>query len=224
MPDWTLPHHCTLVAGASGSGKTTFCQCFLLNRSLEQGGNPAPAAVTFVFDYKLEFSQRLGIPAVGTWAQCEAALAARWVVFNPFIMFCSEEGKEAPERRAFAWFCSWVYDVSRRGPGRKVFHCDEAHNFLPTRSDMLPAFFSRILREGRAEDLEVLLSTQFPKDYARIVRSSVTEWVMFNTVERDELDAVRPYFPGVDRAAQLRPGEFLAVNRHSGAELAGRVF
>ncbi len=72
--------------------------------------------------------------------------------------------------------------------------------------------------------MEVLLSTQFPKDYARIVRSSVTEWVMFNTVERDELDAVRPYFPGVDRAAQLRPGEFLAVNRHSGAELAGRVF
>ena len=114
--------------------------------------------------------------------------------------------------------------MAKRGPGRKVFHCDEAHNFRPTRSDMLPAYFSRILREGRAEDLEVLLSTQFPKDYARIVRNSVTEWVMFNTVERDELDAVRPYFPGVDRAAQLRPGEFLAVNRHSGAELAGRVF
>ena len=36
--------------------------------------------------------------------------------------------------------------------------------------------------------------------------------------------AVRPYFPGVDRAASLRPGEFLAVNRHSGVELAERVF
>ena len=170
MPDWTLPHHCTLVAGASGSGKTSFCQSFLLNRSLELAGNPAPAACTFVFDYKLEFSQRLGIPAVGTLKECQAALASRWVVFNPFIMFQSEEGKEAPERRAFAWFCEWVYDVCRRGPGRKVFHCDEAHNFLPTRSDLLPAYFSRILREGRAEDLEVLLSTQFPKDYARIVR------------------------------------------------------
>ena len=69
--------------------------------------------------------------------------------------------------------------------------------------------------------MEVLLSTQFPKDYARIVRSSVTEWVVFNTVEKDELDAVRPYFPGV---ARLRPGEYLAIHRHSGAELAGRVF
>ena len=224
MPDWTLPHHCTLVAGASGTGKTTLCYRYLMQRATEQAANDAPAAVTFVFDYKLEFAQRHGVPACGTVRECEGALASRLVVFNPFIMFRSEEGQEAPERRAFAWFCSWAYDVSRRGPGRKVFYCDEAHNFLPTRSDMLPAYFSRILREGRAEDLEVLLSTQFPKDYARIVRSSVTEWVLFNTVEKDELDAVRSYFPGVDRAACLHPGEYLAVNRHSGAELAGRVF
>jgi hypothetical protein len=60
---------------------------------------------------------------------------------------------------------------------------------------MLRAYRSRILCEGQGENLELLLSTQFPKDYASIVRSSVTEWGLFNTVERDELDAVRPYFP-----------------------------
>ena len=68
MPDWTLPPNCTLVAGASGSGKTTWGHRYLVNRATEQAANPAPAAVTFVFDYKLEFSQRLGLPAVGTLA------------------------------------------------------------------------------------------------------------------------------------------------------------
>jgi len=28
------------------------------------------------------------------------------------------------------------------------------------------------------------------------VRSSVTKWALFNVVEKDELDTVRPSFPG----------------------------
>jgi hypothetical protein len=42
--------------------------------------------------------------------------------------------------------------------------------------------------------------------------------------EPAELEAVEPYWPGVVKAAQLPQGSFLAFNRDSGEELAGRVF
>jgi hypothetical protein len=43
-------------------------------------------------------------------------------------------------------------------------------------------------------------------------------------VEPADLDAVRPYYPNVDKVAALPKGSFLAYNRDTGAELAGRVF
>lgn len=42
--------------------------------------------------------------------------------------------------------------------------------------------------------------------------------------EPGELDAVRPYFRGVDRVADLPRGRFIAYNRESGGELAGCLF
>jgi len=42
--------------------------------------------------------------------------------------------------------------------------------------------------------------------------------------EPGELEAGRPYFRGVDRAADLPRGSFIACNRESGGELIGRVF
>jgi len=42
--------------------------------------------------------------------------------------------------------------------------------------------------------------------------------------EPGELDAVRPYFRGVDRVVELPRGSFIGYNRESGAELAGKLF
>jgi hypothetical protein len=53
--------------------------------------------------------------------------------------------------------------------------------------------------------------------------SAGREFVAFNTVEPAELDAIRPYWSGVDKAAPPK-GSYLAFNRDSGAELAGRMF
>jgi len=53
------------------------------------------------------------------------------------------------------------------------------------------------------------------------IRSQCTEFIAFNTIEPVELDAIRPYWSGVDKAAKLPKGHFLAFNRDSGAELAG---
>ena len=55
------------------------------------------------------------------------------------------------------------------------------------------------------------------------VRRLVAEWVCFNTVEPGDLDAVRPYYPGVEKVAAPPKFHFPACNRDSGAELAGKL-
>jgi len=66
--------------------------------------------------------------------------------------------------------------------------------------------------------------TQRPREYHVLIRSQATEFIAFNTREPAELDAIRPYWAGVDQAATLPRGSFIAVNWESGVELAGRVF
>ena len=42
--------------------------------------------------------------------------------------------------------------------------------------------------------------------------------------EPGELDAARPHFRGVDHVAQLPRGSFIACNRETGGDLAGKLF
>ena len=187
-----------------------------MNVSTEQPANANPAACVFIFDWKLEAAQRLGLPPAGTAAQCEAAVPTRWVVFNPNVMF------QERQKDAFRWFCQWVFEVSRRGPGKKVLFVDELWRFVDAQN--LPAELERVFRMGRSENLELLTATQHPGDYHRDLRAEVTEWVCFSTDEPGDLEKVRAYFRGVDRVAALPRGQFIAYNRESGAELAGQVF
>ena len=50
-----------------------------------------------------------------------------------------------------------------------------------------------------------------------------TEFVAFNTVEPSQLESIEPYWPGVEAAADLPAGHFLAFNPESGGTLAGRM-
>ena len=230
MSDWSLPARVTLVFGRSESGKTTFCYRYIVNAMTPQDANPEPVGSVFIFDWKLEAQDRLGIPAVSSQAGCEAALASRAVVFNPHIMFPgttytrNPEGEKVwnDEKMAFRWFCKWVYEVSKRGPGRKIIYLDELAQF--SSKYYVPPELGQIVRLGRAENLELITSTQYPRDYHSTIRGGVTEWVCFSTTEECELAAVRDYYRGVDKAAGLFKGEFLAYNRNSRCEMAGRLF
>lgn len=91
-------------------------------------------------------------------------------------------------------------------------------------AQVLPVELEKIARMGRAENLELLTCTQHPRDYHRDLRAEVTEWVCFQMAEPNELAAVKPYFPGVERVAALSRGQFIAYNVDSGAERTGRMF
>ena len=224
MPDWSLEACTTLVSGRSGSGKTTFCFRYLANRLTEQPANDNPAACVFLFDHEGKAARRLGLAPVTTVAGMEHAIPSRLVLFDPRAMFQPQEGLTPADRRAFAWFCAWVFAVSARGPGKKILFVDEMRTLVPSRSDQIPPPLEKIFREGRELNLELLLATQYPKDFAVPIREACTEWVAFSSVEPDNLAVLRPYVPGVERVAALPLGSFIAVNRNSGTELPGRVF
>jgi hypothetical protein len=207
MPDFSLPNSVTLVFGQSGSGKTSFAVNYLLNTKV---------ACRFCFDWKEgEISRRVQQRLVATRKDCEEALPSRWVCFSPHL--------SSNRYDALRWFAGWSTEVSQRGPGPKIFYVDEMWKFTDAHN-VAPEEVEDIVRGVyRAHGLQFLSSTQHPRDYHRSIRAEVTEWVCFNTIEPGDLDAVRPYFAGVDEAATLPKGKFIAYNRDSGGISSGQL-
>jgi len=209
MPDYSLQSSNTLIFGQSGSCKSTFAINLLLN---------ARPACRFIFDWKeSEISRRLKIKPACTARECELAVPTRFVCLNPYPMFGSKLYD------ALRWFAHWAKEVSMRGPGPKIFYVDELWKFTDSHN-AAPEEVEDIVRGiARAYGLQFLSSTQHPRDYHRNIRAEVTEWVCFNTIEPGDLEAVRPYFSGVDAAAKLPRGKFIAYNRDSSETLTGML-
>ncbi len=208
MPDYTNPLRITLVVGQGSCGKTTFAFRYLLN---------VMAACRFIFDDRGQAADRLKLRHVGTARDCELSLSTRWVCFNPHIMFPGAKLKDG-----FRWFCHWAFEASKRGPGRKILFVDELWQWCD--AYRIPEELENVARTGRTENLELITATHSPGDYHKDLRRLVTEWVCFNMVEDRDLEYVRPYFPGVDKVQSLPRGHFIAYNRESNTELAGRLF
>ena len=206
--DYSNPSRLTLIVGQGSSGKTTFGLRYLLNGNF---------ACRFIFDDRGQVADRLKLKPAGTAKECEEALATRWVCLNPHVMFPGDKLKAG-----FRWFCQWAFGCAQRGPGQKVLFIDELWQWCDGLS--IPTELENVARTGRVHGLELITATHSPRDYHRDLRRLVTEWVCFNTVEPADLDAIRPYYSAVDKCAQLPRGSFLAYNRESGAELAGRLF
>jgi hypothetical protein len=203
------PHN-TLVFGAQSTGKTSFAFRYLLNAS--------GTACRFIFDDRGLAATRLRLKACNTEADCERALPSRWVCINPHFMF---PGAKLPD--GLRWFCSRASEWSGRGPGRKILFVDELWQWCDSRNEPADEL-QNVVRTGRTQELELLTCTHSPREFHLTIRRLVTEWVAFNTVDDADLDAVRGYWPGVDRVKTLPRGAFIAYNRESGAELSGRVF
>ena len=207
MSDYTLAPCSTLVVGMSGSGKTTFALRYLLN---------VPAACRFVFDDLGQIASRLAMPHAATAAELEAALATRWVIFNPHRMFPGDAAA------AFAFFCQWAFDASRRGPGKKVFLADEVWRWCSPGS--IPRELAQLAQAGRAENLELMTVTQLPHRVNASITGQATELVCFRTDERLALDRVEELGAGRTIVQELPLGAFVALNRLSRGRISGRLF
>lgn len=207
MSDYTLELHQTLIAGMSGSGKSTFAYRLLIN---------APAACRFIFDDLGRAAVRLRLRPCYTAAELEAALSTRWVLFNPHRMFPGET------KLAFRWFCHWVYQVSQRGPGKKLFLVDEIWQWQD--SYQIPKELATVVQTGREENIELVSATQLPHKINASITGQATELVCFKIQEPNALDRLQELGADPDVVANLPMGQFISYNRIRPGQLAGQVF
>ncbi len=219
MGNHLLPLYLTLVCGASGFGKTTFVFIYLLNSG---------AACRFIYDDQGRDGRRLaalGIKVCYTAQELEAALATRWVVFNPSRMFPDD----ISGIKGFRFFCDFVYNACCRGPGKKYLVINEGWRFQDR--DNIPPEFAKIALAGREEDIEIVLCTSVPQELNTALTQQCTELVCFKCGESVEGQRVDPALAKIqqlgipaDRVRALAKGQFIALNRQSGQFLSGRVF
>ena len=207
MPDFGADRAVVLLCGASGTGKTTFALRLLVN---------GPYVCRFVFDHDGQAAARLRVPPARSAADCERALATRWVVYDPNTEF---PGRHA---EAFAWFAGWVFDACGRGPGRKVFLVDEVWRYCD--NWRLPGELAACVQTGRVRELDLVFATQRPNRLNEAITGECTELVCFWLQGERALKVVDGL--GADPAvvSSLARGEFVSLNTGNGATLRGRVW
>jgi len=208
MGDYTLAPASTLIVGMHGSGKSTFAYRHLIN---------TPAAARFIFDDLGRAAVRLNIRPCYTASELEASLATRWSIFNPHRMFPGDP------KTAFKFFCQWVYDTSRRGPGKKLFLVDEVWQWQDGR--VMPRELAMVVQTGREENIEFVCATQLPHDVNDAITGQSTELVCFRLDESKALARIRELRADTETVRNLPLGSYISYDRlDPTCQLAGKVF
>ena len=218
MLDFSLEPQNTTIVGMTGSGKTTFVLRLMLNSA---------TACNFVFDDENRTAPRLNLKPCYTANELENALATRWVVFNPSKMFTPNDSDRdlfATKRRAFRWFCHWMFQVCGRGPGEKIISLPEIWRFCTP--DSIPPEFAMLMQMGRELNTHVVCDTQHPERMNASILGATTELVCFKLLGpvSESLKAVEKIGAQSEHVAALELGSFIAYNRLSGTMAAGKLF
>lgn len=200
---------CTLIAGRSGSGKSTFARRYLRNA----GG----VSLRLVWDDQCEYSRAFNVRASDSVEDLEAGVPLGWVFFDPSLMFPGrpEEG--------FRFFCDWAMSVSQRGGGRKVLLVDEVWRYCN------PAFIPRELaacvQMGRKYELETVFATQRPQRVNESILGEVTEAVSFHLIGKNAVGKMSDcYDMAAEEIEKLPAGSWVSKNMQSGGLMRGRLW
>lgn len=217
MSDFTLEPHHTVIAGMTGCGKTTFVNRLLLNDDA--------AACRFIFDDLNRMWPRLKLPACYTAADLENSLASRWSAFNPQKILPLFGGDA---KKAFRWWCKWVFSAASRGPGKKIVCIPEVWRHC--NPDSIPPELALLAQAGRELQIELVCDTQRPELLNGSLTGACTEIVCMRLMNPDGVRALGKILTGAGimadtgKLSQQPPGAFVSFNRISGGELAGKVF
>lgn len=199
----------TLIAGSSGSGKTTMAiRNLVSDRKL---------TTRFIFDNRSEFSQRLGLPNAETPEEMTMATEDGFCLFAPGAMF---PGNPAS---ALRYFCKFAFDTSFHLPGRKLLLIDEVWKFCNPNS--IPQELSECIQEGRKHGLEMMFLTQRPNRLNEAILNEVTELICFNMRGENARECLEESGINPAEIIAFEKGQFVAINtENGGAELRGNIF
>lgn len=197
----------TLIAGRSGSGKSTFALRYLLNAR--------GVTCRFLFDPSGEYAQRLRVRPQRTLIDLEIGIRRGWCFFGT-DMFPGQADL------AFLAFCdaAWQYGAALRG--RKIVLVDEVWKYCSPLS--IPRELAMLVQEGRKIELETVFVTQRPNRLNESILGEVTECVTFAmTGELGRAKVVAACQVPEEEVDTLQPGEFVSVSSRGG-RVRGRVF
>jgi hypothetical protein len=200
-----------LIAGNSGTGKSTFATAVLLN---------SPATYKFVYDWEGEMTERIGFAPAHDADGLFEQLAKGWCIFNPDKMFPPED-TEDPGAAGLAWFTDWVFMVKKaineedKANGRPfsvgLFFCDELQDLCDAHS--MPRGLRTILERGRRQGIDTLLAAQQPNVIHNRARNQITELVAFAQVDENAVTYFEDMGFDGDDIRNLDAGQWRLMNR-----------
>lgn len=195
----------TIVAGVSGSGKSTFALRYLVNAVID---------VRFIFDLGGEYSSRLRLPPAVDAYSLGLGLCRGWVLFDPERLF--------PGRiqQAFAFFCDWVFAVSQRIRGRKVLIVDESYRYQT--NNAIPGELACCVFDGLKRGLDVMFNIQAPNKLNNTILNECTEFVAFRLQSGRATELCTEWGFNPEELSRLQDLQFIS-RTSSGGELRGRI-
>jgi hypothetical protein len=200
---------CTVVAGVSGSGKTTFALRYLVARR--------DFTCRFLFqEPKRDFTQRLQLPDAETPEELALAVEDGFVIYHPAAMW------QGDWNAGLEWFADWSYAQAAQMPGRKILLVDEMWKYCSPHK--VPRGIMRWVNDGRSFGCETLFASTQPNKLNETLLNGATEIVSFSLRGRNALASVEGLGLDGDEVATLAPGAFVARNCETGGELRGRLW
>jgi predicted AAA+ superfamily ATPase len=203
-----------LIAGASGTGKTTFALAYMLGKIREYSR-------IFIFDSEDELAGRIGAEAHTSFQSMlrDENDAHPFRIFDPAVNFASDY------ETAFSLFCKSVYDYActrneNEKPMLVVFDEIQKHN---TPHDIEPSL-KAILQTGRRRKLDFLAITQAPNEVSNKMRNQCTEIVAFRLVDWNASKFVERFGVTPETLIKLRDGEFLHISVADYVTTKGNLF
>ena len=189
-----------MVAGVSGTGKTTLFQ------KLVQA-EKAPRKI--FFDHQGEFSSRFGMKPVYFGDELLEKIHEGGVV-------CYDPVKEFPGKspEAFAFFCDLLFEVIQTVRGRKIIVCDEVQMLCDPFE--IPEGLMKLLDTGRRFQTDAFFITNALNGIHNRVRNQITLLYAFRMVEKNSLKYCLENGFEDEKIRNLKNGEYVWSNFNTG--------
>lgn len=204
-----------VVAGRSGTGKSTVANLIVLNSGF---------SCVFIFDPEGEYAGRFQRRACQTVAELNAAIATGWVIFDSTFLFPGSDIAETEQSQAaFKNFCEWVWTKAPAINGQKILVADEIWKFCTP--NFIPLSLRAIVQNGRKRGIGLLATSQKPNKMNETIIGEATEFIGFRLEGRNLLKCLEENmetFPVADLSSLLYvekvKAHCIAQNRISGVQ------